>query len=60
MTAVFWDHKDVLLVYFLAHSATVTAEDWCDTLEWLWQVRLLHQVFIIFHDNARPHTTDDI
>ena len=58
MAAAFWDHKGVLLVYFLAHSGTVTAEDCCNTLERLQQVRLLHQVFIIFHDNARPHTTD--
>jgi len=63
MATVFWDHKCLLLVDFLGHGDTVTAECYFGTLQ-IWQAfslkqpGVLRQGGFILYKNTRRFTAN--
>ena len=63
MATVFWDHKGILLMEFMAPGTTITSEVFCETLNKLHrsiqnkQRGMLTKGVVLLHNNARPHTT---
>lgn len=61
LATVFWDHKEVLIIYFLHERSTVNAEYYCKLLDKIKadykskrRGTLILRVNLL-HDNARPH-----
>lgn len=62
MLSVFWDSKGVVLQEYLPKGTTINLERYIETLKKLKKrlkrVRPHHPVYLLQHDNARPHTSN--
>jgi len=59
MLTIFWDARGVLYAEFLTKGSAVNSDRYCATLRSLQQcirrIRLERNMFLLHHDNARPH-----
>jgi len=59
MLTIFWDARGMLYTEFLTKGSTVNSDRYCATLRSLKQcicrIRLERNMFLLHHDNARPH-----
>jgi len=62
MATVFWDHKGIFLVEFMAPETTITSEVYCEMLNKLQRLiqnkwrRMLTKGVVLLHNNVWPKT----
>ncbi len=63
MVTVFWDHQGILLVDFIDQGTTINSNRYCETIDELRKAiknkrpGLFTRKPLLFHDNARPHSS---